>query len=85
MLFEKNAHQTSYNRCFRLTVEIKDCNVLINGKHFSDQPIKSDKRTYDNIRKVVTGQGDDYRTDCLLDYVYFRNYYTFFSYKQPGC
>ena len=28
-------------------------------------------RTYDNIRKIATGQGDDCRTSCLLDYLYF--------------
>ena len=27
-----------------------------------------------NIRKVATGQGDDYATGCLLDYTYFKNY-----------
>ena len=28
-----------------------------------------------NIRKIATGQGDDYTTGCLLDYNYFKNYY----------
>ena len=32
-------------------------------------------RTYDNIRKLATGQGVDYRTYCLLDYNNFKNYY----------
>ena len=27
-----------------------------------------------NIRKIVTGQGDDYSTGFLLDYNYFDNY-----------
>ena len=27
------------------------------------------------IRKVATGQGDDYTTDCLLDYFYFKENY----------
>ena len=31
-------------------------------------------RTYDNIGKVATGQGDDYTTNCLLDY-YFNKHY----------
>ena len=31
-------------------------------------------RTYDNIRKIATGQGDDCTTGCLLDYNYFNNY-----------
>ena len=34
-----------------------------------------DIRTYDNIRKIATGHWDDYTTGCLLDYVYFKNYY----------
>ena len=29
--------------------------------------------TYKNIRKIATGQGDDYTTGCLLDYPYFLN------------
>ena len=28
-------------------------------ENFFDQPVKSDMRTYDNIRKIATGQGDD--------------------------
>ena len=36
-----------------------------------DQPVKNDLRTYDNIRKTATGQGDDYIIGCLLDYPYF--------------
>ena len=39
------------------------------------QPVKNDKLTYENIRKMATGQGDDYTTCCLLDYIYFKNYY----------
>ena len=31
--------------------------------------------TYDNIRKVAIGQGDDYTTDCILDYNCFNNNY----------
>ena len=45
------------------------------GKSFFDQPVKNDIRTLDNIQKVLTGQGDDYRTGCLLDYNYFREPY----------
>ena len=48
---------------------------MIDGKNFFDQPIKNDKITYDNIRKITTSQGDDYTAGCLLDYTYFKNYY----------
>ena len=44
-------------------------------KYFLDQPVKSNKITYDNIRKITTGRGDDYTTSCLLDYTYFRDIY----------
>ena len=48
---------------------------MIDDKNFFDQPINSNLKTYDNIRKIATGQGDDYTTGCLLDYSYFNNYY----------
>ena len=48
---------------------------MIDGKNFFDQPIKNDKVTYENIRKIPTGQGDDYTTSYLLHYAYFEEYY----------
>ena len=45
---------------------------MIDGKNFFDQPINSDLKTYENIRRIATGQGDDYTTGCLLDYSYFK-------------
>ena len=50
---------------------MKNYNVMTDGQNFFDQPVKSNLRAYDNIRKIVTGQGDDYTTGCLLDYPYF--------------
>ena len=34
---------------------------------------------YENIRKIATGQEDDYTTVCLLDNIYFKNYYKMIS------
>ena len=48
---------------------------MINGENFFDQPLKKNKVTYENIRNIATGQGDDYTTDCLLDYPYFKDSY----------
>ena len=48
---------------------------MINGENFFDQPMKNNKVTYENIRKISTGQGDDYTTGCLLDYPYFKDSY----------
>ena len=41
----------------------------------SDEPVKSNVRTYDNISRIATGQGDDWTTNCLLDYNYFNKNY----------
>ena len=56
-------------------MEIKDYNVMIDGRNFFHQPIKNDLKTYDDIRKIATDQGDDYTTGCLLDYPYFKKWY----------
>ena len=48
---------------------------MINGENFFDQPIKNNKVTCENIRKIATGQRDHYTTGCLLDYPYFKDSY----------
>ena len=49
--------------------------VMIDGKNVFDQPIDSMAKTYENIEKIATGQGDDYTTGRLLDYPYFKDHY----------
>ena len=49
---------------------------MADGKNFFDQLVKNDKVTYENIRKIANWPlGDDYTAGCLLDYIYFKNYY----------
>ena len=48
---------------------------MIDGRNFFDQPINGMTKTYENIRKIATGKGDDYMTGCLLDYPYFKDNY----------
>ena len=67
LLFENNGGRTSYTRYYLPLVEIKDHNAMIDGQNFFDQPIKTDLITYENIRH--------YTTSCLLDYLFFKNYY----------
>ena len=45
---------------------------MVDGKNFFDQSINNDFKTYENIRKIATGKGDDYTTGCLLNYPYFK-------------
>ena len=49
---------------------------MVDGLNFFDQPVKNDLRTYENIQKIATAKGVDYTTGCLLDYNYFKEYYT---------
>ena len=71
---DDDTQRTSAKRYYLPTVEIKDYNVLINGEKFFDQPIKNNKVTYENIKEIATGQGDDYTTGCLLNYQYIKDY-----------
>ena len=48
---------------------------MINGENFFYQSIMNNNITYENIRKITTGRGDDYTTGCLLDYSYFADTY----------
>ena len=41
----------------------------------NDQSINDQIKKYDEIRKIATGKGNDYRTGCLLNYQYFKNHY----------
>ena len=75
LAFEYDTQRKSHSDYYLPNVEIKNYNVMINGENFFDQPIKNNKVTYENIRKIAAGQGDDYTTGCLLDYPYFKNSY----------
>ena len=75
LAFENDDDRTSSDEYYLPTVEIKDYNIMINGENFFDQPIKNKRVTYENIRKIAIGQGDDYATGCLLDYSYFADTY----------
>ena len=48
---------------------------MIDGQNILKQKEKNNLRTYDNIRKIEIGKGDDYTTGCLLDDYYFNKYY----------
>ena len=48
---------------------------MIDGQNVFDKAVKNDLRTYDNMRKVATGQEYDCTSGCLLDCPYFKEYY----------
>ena len=70
--FENENGRTSHSTYYLPKVEIKHCNVMIDGRNVFDQPINGMNKTYENIRKIATDKGDDYTTGCLLNYPYFK-------------
>ena len=75
MSFKDDDNRESHKEYYLLTVEVKNYNVMIDGRNIFDQPIKSGLKKYDNIRKIETGQRDNYTIGYLLDYPYFKKYY----------
>ena len=61
----------SYKKYFLPRDKIDNYNFEIDGRNFYDQTINDSIKQYDKIRKLSTGQGDDYTTGCLLDFAYF--------------
>ena len=65
----------THRKYFLPIVNITNYNVLIDGRNFYEQPINYQIKSYDEIRKIAIGKGDDYTTGCLLDYQYFKDHY----------
>ena len=58
-MFENKEYRTVHTKYYFPTVQMKDYNVMIDGRNFFDQSVKNNLITYENIRKIQTGQGDD--------------------------
>ena len=65
----------SHRRYFHPRVTIKKYNIEIDGRNFSDQPINDAIKEYDEVKKSIIREGDDYTTGCLLDFAYCKNNY----------
>ena len=63
----------SFSDYYLPNVEIKDFNVLIDGKSFFDLPVKNEEEAYEKI--IEMSRNNDYTTDNLLDFVYFKKNY----------
>ena len=61
----------SYKKYFLPRVKIENYNIEIDGRNFYDQPINDSIKQYNKIKQILTEQGDDYTTGCLLDFAYF--------------
>ena len=72
---DNHANKKAFNKYFLPEIKIEKYNVEIDGRNFYDQAINDSIKQYDEVRKISTGQGDDYTTGCLLDFSYFENNY----------
>ena len=52
-------------------LKLKTATLKSMEENFYDQPINDSIKQYDEVRKISTGQGDDYTTGCLFDFAYF--------------
>ena len=64
-----DATENSHRKYFPPRMKIKNYNIEIDIRNFYDQSINDLIKQYEKVRKISTGQGDDYTTACLLDYV----------------
>ena len=71
--FENEEDRTSFSKYYLPKIEIKDFNVLIDGKPFFEIPIKNKEETSEKIIEI--SKNSDYTTGNLLDYEYFKDHY----------
>ena len=71
--FKNEDNRRSFSKYHVPNVQIKDFNVLIDGKSFFDMAIKNEEETYKQI--IEMGRNNDYTTGNLLNYEYFSKHY----------
>ena len=72
---DNQASVNSFKKYFLPRVKIENYNTKINGRNFYDQSINDSIKQSDELRKISTGEGDDYTTGCLVDFAYFEKNY----------
>ena len=69
----------SFKKYFLPSVKIGNNNIEVDGKKIYDQPIDNSIKQFDKVRKVSTGQGEDYTTGCLIDFAFFEKFVSWFK------
>ena len=73
LTFENEDDRTSFLKYYLPKVEVKDFNVLTDGKPFFEIPVKNKEEAYEAI--IEMSKNNDYKTGNLLDYEYFKDHY----------
>ena len=71
--------RNNHRKYFPPRENIFNYSLLVDGRNFCDQSINNQVKMYAGIRKIATGQEDDYTTVCSLEYHYFKNHYQLIS------
>ena len=71
--FENENDRTYFSKYYVPKVEIKDFNVLIDGKSFFEIPVKNKEEAYETITEM--SKNNDYATGNSLNYEYFKDHY----------
>ena len=77
--FANDLQRNSHQRYFLPRIDIKDYNVLIDGRNFYDQNVNDEIKKHEELRGVMTGK-ENYETGSLLDYAYYKK-----EYKLVAC
>ena len=70
---ENEEDSISFSKYYVPKVEIKDFNVLIDGKKVFDVPVKNKGEAFEKIMSI--NKNNDYRTSSLFDYEFFSKHY----------
>ena len=70
---ENESVRASFKIYYILIIEIKDFNMLTDGKPFFEIPVKNKEEAYEVI--IQMSKNNDYTTGNLLDYEYFSKHY----------
>ena len=72
LTFKNEDDRSSFSKYYVPKVEIKDFNVLIDGKPFFEIPVKNKEKAFETIIEMT--KNNDYTTGNLLDYEYFKDH-----------
>ena len=80
LTFERNAEgdwRDSFSHFYVPKVQVKDLNVLIDGKSLFDLPVKREEEPYE--KNIEMSWNNDYTSGNLLDFAYFKENYRLIS------
>ena len=75
--FEIEKDRASFSKYYTPKVQIKDFNVLVDGKSFLDVSVRNKEEAYEKIIEI--SKNSDYTAGNLLGYEYFSKHYKLFA------